>query len=356
MPHGHDSDRAASLRAPNPILVEVWRGDTIESAHRGAISVVSTGGDVVAAWGDVERPVFPRSAVKMIQALPLIESGAADRFRLTGAHIALACASHSGEREHVDAVVRWLTALDLSPDALECGAHAPFDRKAADELVAQGLAPSALHNNCSGKHAGFLTAAVHAGDDPSGYVELSHRVQRQAAAALGDMTESDVTHAPCGVDGCGIPAFAFPLRTIAHAMAKFADPGTLGPVRGEAARLIVRSMIAQPWLVSGTGRFDQRAMTLGAGRFATKMGAEGVHTAIVPGLGLGVALKIDDGAQRAAELAMAAVLARLGMLAQAEADALSRVTLRNSRDLAVGRIAANPGEFGPGRVVLRCKM
>ncbi|MGD9922074.1 MAG: asparaginase [Pseudorhodoplanes sp.] len=329
-----------SASEPNPILVEVWRGNVVESVHRGAISVMSDRGESIAAMGDIARPVFPRSAVKMIQALPLIESGAADRFRLTDVQVALACASHSGEREHVRTVESWLNMMALTPGALECGAHAPFDRGAADELVRSGVAPSALHNNCSGKHAGFLATAMHAGDDPHGYVEASHPVQRRVSLALGEMMGADVALAPCGTDGCGIPAFAVPLQAIALGMAKLGSGHGSAPVRAAASRRIVTAMMALPWLVSGTGRFDQRAMMLGGGRFATKMGAEGVHAAIIPGRGLGIAIKIDDGAQRAAEVAMAAVLVKLGVLDGGEAEALCRVRLRNSKGREVGRIVA----------------
>jgi L-asparaginase II len=326
---------------PNPVLVEVWRGTAVESVHRGAICVMSADGETIAECGDAGRPIYPRSAVKMIQALPLIESGATDRFRLTDAHIALACASHAGQREHVCMVEQWLTGIALSPAMLECGVHAPFDRDAADDLVRSGEAPCALHNNCSGKHAGFLSTAVHAGEDPHGYVEASHPVQRRVTAALGEMTGIELAHAPCGIDGCGMPAFSIPLRAVAQAMAAFADGKRLGKVRAAAAKKIVAAMMAHPLLVSGSGRFDQRAMTTGAGRFATKMGAEGVHAAIVPGLGLGIAVKIDDGAQRAAEVALAATLARLGALESAEAGALCRVGLRNNSGREVGKIVAH---------------
>lgn len=334
---------AVSVPAPNPVLVEVWRGNAVESVHRGAISVMSASGACIAAFGDTGRPVFPRSAVKMIQALPLIETGAADRFRLDGTHFALACASHAGESEHVRVVRQWLAALELSPDALECGAHPPFDRNAADDLVRRGLAPCALHHNCSGKHTGFLAAAVHAGEETRGYIDPQHPVQRRVTAALGEMTGVDIAHAPCGIDGCGIPAFAMPLSAIAHAMAKFADGKGLGVVRAAAAQRLVEAMMMQPRLVSGTGRFDQRAMTVGAGRFASKMGAEGVHAAIVPGLGLGIAVKIDDGAARAAEVALAAILAWFGVLTAGEAEALGRVPLRDGQGREVGWIAAHAG-------------
>lgn len=326
--------------AANPVLVEMRRGGNVESAHRGAVSVMSADGAVIASLGDVERPVFPRSAVKMIQALPLIESGAADRFRLGHREVALACASHSGEAVHVHAVERWLADVGLSTDALECGAQTPFDRAAADALIAAHRAPGAAHNNCSGKHAGFLTTARHCGDDPRGYIEPAHPVQRRVTDALCEMTGIDLHHAPCGVDGCGIPTYAIPLRAVAKAMARLATPASSG-VRADASRRIVEAMTAEPLLGSGSSRFDYRAMTIGAGRFAVKMGAEGVHVAIVPGLGLGIALKIDDGASRAAEVAMATLLHRLGLIEGAEADVLRVVPVLNNRQDRVGEITAS---------------
>jgi L-asparaginase II len=325
--------------AANPVLVEHWRGDSVESMHRGAAIIASAGGEVVAAWGDVLRPVFPRSAIKMIQALPLLETGAADRFSLGDPQIALACASHSGECGHVLAVERWLTRIGIAANALECGPHPPYDQKAAHDLRAVQQLPTALHNNCSGKHAGFLTTALHAENPLRGYVEPSHPVQRRVTETLGEMVGVDLDRAPRGRDGCGIPAYAMPLRAIAHAMARLAAPDGLPHRRAQAVQRIVAAVLAQPWLMSGTGRFDARAMGLGAeSRFVVKMGAEGVHVAIVPGLGLGVALKIDDGARRAAEVAMATMLRFLGLISASGYEELAPGPVLNNRGEKVGRL------------------
>jgi L-asparaginase II len=168
----------------NPVLVEIHRGNGLESRHRGAAVIADSRGDIVAAWGDIDGPIFPRSAVKMIQALPLIESGAAERFRLTDEHLALACASHSGEPVHVRAVEAWLAQIGLDGNALECGTHEPFSDSAARELIAARQRPSPLHNNCSGKHAGFLTAAHHMNFPIRAYIDKSHPIQRLVTAAL----------------------------------------------------------------------------------------------------------------------------------------------------------------------------
>ena len=348
-----DNPGAASTeRLANPVLVEVHRGNGVESSHRGAVAMADSSGNIIASWGDIVRPIFPRSAVKMIQALPLIETGAAERFRLTDEHLALACASHSGEPGHVRAVETWLAQIGLQGDALECGTHDPFDASAACQLIAAGRQPSPLHNNCSGKHAGFLTAACHMRFPVAGYVDRSHPIQRLVTTALGDMSELDLGRTPRGVDGCGIPAHALPLRNLARAMAKFASPEQLGGRRGEAARRLLAAMTGHPWLVGGSGRFDTRAMSAGDSRFVVKMGAEGVHVAIVPKLGLGIALKIDDGARRAAEFVMVTMLQSLGLVDRDAAESLVAEGLINSRGEQVGAIRLGPGMAPPGGLIV----
>ncbi|MEO5374031.1 MAG: asparaginase [Alphaproteobacteria bacterium] len=301
---------SSPVGAVNPVLVEVLRGGTLESRHRGAAVVVNAAGAVIAAWGDVERPVFPRSAAKPLQALALVESGAADHFALGVDEIALACASHSGTPRHTIAVDSWLRRIGLGPEDLECGAHEPSDPVSAHALTRAGQAAVAVHNNCSGKHAGFLTLARHLAVPTAGYIQPDHPVQVRVAATIGDLIGCDMTTLPCGVDGCGIPAFAWPLRALAHGLARLAAPGT--GVRGEAARRLVQAMAAHPFLVGGPGRFDTEVMTAIPG-LVVKGGAEGVETALLPDRGLGIAVKIDDGASRAAEVALAAVLHGLGV-------------------------------------------
>jgi L-asparaginase II len=322
----------------NPVLVEIHRGNGLESSHRGAAAIADSRGDIIAAWGDIDRPIFPRSAVKMIQALPLIESGAAERFRLTDEHLALACASHSGEPVHVRAVEAWLAQIGLDGNALECGTHEPFSDSAARELIAARQRPSPLHNNCSGKHAGFLTAAHHMNFPIRAYIDKSHPIQRLVTAALSEMSELDLGQTPIGIDGCGIPVHALPLRNLARAMAKFASPGKFSGSRGEAINRLYDAMHAHPLLVGGSGRFDTRAIAAGDSRFIVKMGAEGVHIGIAPKLGLGIALKIDDGARRAAELAMATLLQSLGLVDHAVATSLAVDHVSNTRGDQVGTV------------------
>lgn len=298
----------------NPVMVEVTRGGVVESRHRGAAVVVGAGGGQVASWGDVDRPMFPRSAVKPFQALPLLESGAADHFQLSEEEIALACGSHGGEFEHVHTVAGWLCRIGLTPEDLACGAHPPLSEAAAVALVRKGEAPSALHNNCSGKHAGFLTTALHLGEPVTGYAGPVHPVQLRVKMVLAQISGADLGERMRGIDGCGAPAFAMPLRNLALAMARLADPGHLNRLRAAAIRRIVRAMTGQPYFVAGRGRFDTAIIHAGAGDVVVKSGAEGVHAAALPRRGLGIAVKIDDGGKRAAEAAVAALLERYGDL------------------------------------------
>ena len=311
----------------SPVLVEVSRGLSVESRHRGAVAVSDASGSLLLSLGDVERPTFARSSVKALQALPLVESGAADRFGFGDAELALACASHAGEPEHVAAAAGALARLGLDETALECGAHWPLNDAAARALAASGAGPSALHNNCSGKHAGFLCVACAMEVPTAGYVEAAHPVQREAAAAIEAVTGETLAAAPVGVDGCGIPTYALPRKAIAR----------------EAARRLMRAVWSAPLQVAGTGRFDTEAMQALGERVFVKIGAEGVHAAALPELGLGVAIKIDDGGGRASEAAMAAVLERLLRPDGAAAEWLAgraRKTLRNVAGREVGEIRA----------------
>src|SRR5256714_2793661 len=234
----------------NPVLVEVMRGALTESRHRGAVAVVDADGATVLALGDVAQPVYPRSAVKPLQALPLIESGAADRYGFGDEELALACASHGGEPAHVEVASRMLARAGLDAAALECGAHWPLYQPASQALARSGAAPSALHNNCSGKHAGFLCVACAAGVDHHGYVAADHFVQREVRAALESLTGAGLTADVCGIDGCSIPTWGLPLTQLAHAFAKFGTGNGLAPGRARAAARLRAACAAQPYYVA----------------------------------------------------------------------------------------------------------
>ena len=334
----------------NPVLVDALRGTAVESTHRGAFAVVDADGSVVASLGDIERPVFPRSAVKVLQALPLIASGAADRLGLTDEELALACASHGGEEIHARTAAGMLAKSGLDLAALECGAHWPYNEAAARALAAHGTLPTALNNNCSGKHAGFLclACALHDGPDlqqyARGYVKPEHPVMREATAALQAATGYDLTAAPHGTDGCSIPAYAVPLRHLAHAFARVGTGHGLTVGHADAARRLRAAVAKAPYLVAGDGRFDTRVMTRLGARVFCKVGAEGVYCAALPERGLGVAIKIDDGnTARAAEVVMAALIEAFVALDDAEAVFMresSDVRLVNWNGIEVGRLVA----------------
>jgi L-asparaginase II len=328
-----------------PVLAELVRGGFVESRHHGAFAVVDSAGGVVHAAGDIERPVFPRSAVKPLQALPLIETGAADALGLSVDEIAIACASHGGEPVHVATVERFLARAGLDAGDLECGAHLPTDPASSQALIRAGRAPSALHNNCSGKHAGFLCTARHRGERTRGYIAADHPVQARVLRAVAEMTGTDMARMPRGIDGCGIPVVGVPLRGLALGMARMADPSGLGDARGRAARRILDAMAAAPLLVDGTGGMTTLVMQIAGAAVRLKPGAEGVFCAALPLAGLGVALKIADGAKRAAEIAMAALLDRLGCFGPAERMALHpflEPRLRNAAGIDVGSLRPGP--------------
>ena len=337
-----------------PVLVELWRGDIVESFHRGAFAVVDAGGAVLREGGDIDRPVYARSAVKGLQALPLVASGAAERFGLDDAELAIACASHGGQPEHVATASGMLAKAGLDVDVLECGVHWPSNEQAARTLAAHGQAPCALHNNCSGKHSGFAClGALMAGDADRargllrGYVEPDHVVMREIGASLESATGVRVADAPRATDGCSIPTFGFPLRALAHAFARFGTGAGFTPERARAAARLREAVAAAPLMVAGTGRLDTRLMTHFGARVFCKVGAEGVYCAALPELGLGLALKMDDGnTARAAEVAVVALIESLLALSDADrafVSPLRDVELRNWNGRLVGRLAAVAG-------------
>jgi L-asparaginase II len=323
----------------DPVLVEVLRGALVESRHAGAFAVLDADGGLVLSAGDIDRPIFPRSAIKVIQALPLVESGAADRFGLEPEELALACASHSGEAPHAAVAARILAKAGRGVADLECGTHWPSGAEAMRALATAGQSPSALHNNCSGKHAGFVCLACGLDEAPQGYIHPEHAVQREVAAALEGVTGARLDIANRATDGCSIPTYALPLRALALGFARIGTGTGLPPVRAAAARRLRQAVAAHPFMVAGTGRFDTVLMQALGERAFVKIGAEGVYCAALPELGLGVALKCDDGGGRAAEVAMAALLLRLLPLEGEQRQvvaALAAPVLNNWNGIEVG--------------------
>jgi len=321
-----------------PVVIEVTRGPLVESRHEGIAAVVKADGTVVEAWGDIDTAILPRSANKPIQAMAFVESGAVERFGLGNEHIALACASHSGETRHVETVRAWLAKVGLSEADLECGAHAPRLQTSIEALARANALPTPAFNNCSGKHSGFLTTAVTYGEPTKGYIKYDHPVQKRLRSIMTDLCGVDAGGFAHGIDGCGIPTLATPLRRLAQAMASMADPSRLSSKHADAAVRIRTAMNAEPFMVAGSGRFCTRVNESAPGVIQVKTGAEGVFCGMLPTLGLGVALKVWDGAGRAAEVAMAALLDHLGVLPAGQRDEVLHPPIRNVVGLLVGEM------------------
>jgi L-asparaginase II len=327
---------------PNPsAMAELWRGGLLESSHVGHAVIWGPGG-LVEAWGDPATVIFPRSSCKMIQALPLVETGAADAAGLTEAHLALACASHQGEARHVKMAGDWLSTIGLSEPALRCGAHEPYDRVERNRLIKTDSSPCQLHNNCSGKHCGFLTVTQHLKAGPE-YVEIDHPLQRMIRDATEEVTGETV--AGYGIDGCSAPNFAVSISGLARAMASFAAASDSGDARSRAMHRLTRAMASYPELVAGEGRACTELMRAMGGRVALKTGAEAVFVAILPEQKLGMAVKITDGGTRGAEAAITALLVRAGVLDANHPAARKRLNAvqTNCRGLEVAIIRAAPG-------------
>ncbi|MTI18915.1 asparaginase [Rhodobacteraceae bacterium RKSG542] len=325
----------------NPVLVEVTRGNRVESRHRGSVAIVDDEGKLVFGIGDVKQGVFARSAVKALQALPLVESGAADALDLDEAEIALACASHNGEAVHAGTAGMMLRKAGLSVEDLMCGTHWPRYIEDSAKLIEAGEGPCPLHNNCSGKHAGFLGLAKVVGVPTANYTDYDHPVQKEIRNVFECMAGEIVGADTCGTDGCSIPTYAMGLENTAKAFARFGTGTGLDEERAKAAERIYEACVNEPYMVAGRERFCTDIMDIFRGRVFVKTGAEGVFCASIPELGYGVALKCDDGAPRAAENMMASVLNALLERNDEEEQVLStwlNKPLKNWNSIHVGDV------------------
>ncbi|MEX0351026.1 MAG: asparaginase [Paracoccaceae bacterium] len=292
-------------------MAEVWRSTFLESVHLGHAVICDDSGQIVRSWGDPNAVIFPRSSCKMVQALPLVTSGAAAKYGLGPEHLALACASHKGAAIHTERVNAWLDHLGLSDDDFRCGPQVPEDRDARETLIRAYETPCQVHNNCSGKHAGFLSLTQHMGAGPD-YVAIDHPVQQACLAAFEEVTgEASPGH---GIDGCSAPNFVTSLTGLARAMAWFASAADRADRQSLAAVELTNAMMQHPELVAGERRACTELMRAAGGMAAIKTGAEAVFVAILPEKRMGVALKIMDGTTRASECAIAAILVSLGIL------------------------------------------
>ena len=323
-------------------MVELWRGGLLESTHLGHAVLVDDTGQIVQAWGDPERIIFPRSSCKMIQALPLVESGAADAYGLTMGQLALSCASHQGAALHVNAARDWLAGIGLGEPDLRCGSHEPYDKAERDRLICDHEGPCQLHNNCSGKHSGFLTVTKHLKAGPE-YVEIDHPLQKAIRAATEEVTGETV--AGYGIDGCSAPNFAMSVAGLARAMAEFAKARESGSVRERAMQRLRDAMAAHPEYVAGEGRSCTELMRAMGGRVAIKTGAEAVFIAMIPEKKLGLAMKIEDGNSRASEAALVGILTQLGVLDAAHPMAQKRLPApqTNCRGFTTGELRLSEG-------------
>lgn len=323
------------------LFVEVTRNNMVESRHFGAAVVCDFKGDVVESWGDIQGLIFPRSALKPMLAIHLIESGASDHYLLSDAELSLACSSHQGEKIHQDLVTSWLTRLGLTEDNLACGAVLPEDTDSAHQLLASGQQGCRIHHNCSGKHTGFLTTALHLGLSLDNYHLVDHPLQQLSLEILSDLADVDLKQYPVGIDGCGLPAPMMPLLQLGHATARFANPVDLSESRVKAIYRLHKAITNEPLYIAGHGTVVSELNEVTKGAVLAKTGAEGIVTAALPERGLGIALKIADGGARARSVALLAILDHLGALSDEEKHKLQghiSPAIINSRGLTVGEI------------------
>ncbi|MEW5914520.1 MAG: asparaginase [Thermodesulfobacteriota bacterium] len=344
--HSHEHPRGGAPVEYAPPLVELARGGLTESVHRGAVVVCGPDGARVKGLGHPAMPTFLRSAAKPLQSLPLITTGAARRFGLTPAELACTCGSLNGEDFQVDAVRSILAKAGLGPERLACGVHPPSHRPTAKALAQRGEKPQPVHNNCAGKHAAMLMLCAHLGFDPQGYTLPSHPVQRVILEVVAQMCNYPAEQIGIGVDGCGVPVFRLPLISLAGAYARLAAPQTagLGGEMAAAVQELMAACLAHPEMIAGSGRLCTRVMQAAPGQVLAKTGVEGSYALALPGLGLGVALQIEDGGMRALPPAVTQVLHELGVLPhdllEVELSDLYRPVLKNHRGQEVAVLKA----------------
>jgi L-asparaginase II len=306
------------------LVVEVTRGELVESVHHVAACAVDAAGRVIYAAGAIGVPVYLRSTAKPFIAAAAVEAGVVQEFGFDEREIAVMAASHTGEPMHVEAVQSILAKIGMDERALQCGVHWPYDEKAADALRAAGERPTALHNNCSGKHAGILALAKATGADTATYLSAGNPAQRRILEFCARLSDDDASTWPVGVDGCGIPVYATSLRNAARSFARLATLSGIRDDDAQALRVVRDAMVAYPWYVAGTGQLDTELMIAGRGSLASKAGAEGVHGVAAIAQELGYAAKVLDGSSRARGPSSIAVLRRLDVLDEAQAGQLAR--------------------------------
>jgi L-asparaginase II len=325
-----------------PICVSVKRGNMQESFHAVDAVVMDKDGKVIQAFGDIESAVFPRSAIKFIQAIPFVESGAIEKYNLTERNISLACASHLGEKIHTDAVLDWLKTLGQNEEIFACGAHWPYDEETLHGMIRKSENPRKIHNNCSGKHCGMISTSLVKNENPVGYDKYDHPIQVRLRKILSELAGVDYDHAPWGIDGCGIPTYAIPLWATARSMAALLPDSSIAKQYANASRIILNAIVKEPLMISGTKGLCSNIVQATKGSILAKVGAEGVYTALIPSLGISILLKAHDGAGRASDTAVIYLLQKFGGLSESEINQLSpyyQFVMKNWAGLPVGEIS-----------------
>ncbi len=325
---------------PEP-LVAVYRNQIAENVHYGHFVVCDRHGNIQTSTGDPQLISYPRSALKLIQAIDLLESGAATRFELDSKHIAMACSSHDGEPRHVNTVKEWLLKINCDAESLACGPALPLSKKAMLTAVAEGNKQQPIYHNCSGKHTAMLTVCRSKGFDISGYDDYDHPVQKTYRVNLSNLIEADADQLHWGIDGCTLPAPALSMQSMARAIAGLADPSHLQKKQRDAIEAMLDAITESPFYLCGTNRLPTMLTEVTEGRVIAKQGAEGFYIALLRDRGLGIALKISDGAERASTVAMLAVLKQIDALRPDELKQLqnlSQPAIRNSRGEIIGEI------------------
>jgi L-asparaginase II len=322
-------------------MVEVWRGKTVESLHMGVAAIANSRGEIIESWGDINESFFPRSALKPIQAIALVETGAYASSRLGLRHLALACGSHNAEPFHTELALEWLMRLGLSQDSLACGPDLPCNENRVPHLFHMAIWRQKINHNCSGKHLGFLTVSKHCDWPLDGYADIDHPAQKLYLDSLSDLATMDSRLLNFSVDGCCLPAPALPIGDFAKMMARFSAQQAGSPKRRAAIGLIHQAMLQHPEYLSGTNQPNVILGRVTQGRIIMKIGAEGFLTAFMPKQGIAVALKIIDGTARGRVPALIAILLKAGLISMDEhkqLSALATPTVTNSVGTVVGHL------------------
>lgn len=333
------------MKSRNPMVVEVYRGQVVESVHHVMMVFADARGLVTSYCGNIDYVTTPRSSIKMLQAIPLVESGALEKFSLDDKMLAMACSSHRGEKQHLTLISQWMEKIKLGEGGFHCGPAMPAHEPTAHDMIKRGIPPNATINNCSGKHLGLITTCLALGENPVGYFKMDHPSQIRLRKVLTEVMKIQIDKMPWGIDGCGIPTYAVPLQNIAIGMTHLLANHT-NPTRKATVQRILDACRRHPVLLSGSDDFVSIVNEKTKGRCILKSGAEGVYTGLVPDAGQAFVIKIHDGNKRAAELAAAFALRKLNGLTDQEFLELRQWTMpevKNSRNEKVGELRIQHG-------------